>query len=353
MAADTVSGLRVLRGIGGEQHFLRRFRARSQEVRHSAVRTARVRSLLDALQVALPGLFVVVVTFLGAKLAFDGQIDVGDLIAFYGLTAFLVLPLQTVTEMADKYTRGRVSARRVIALLSLPSRRDPEGSTTVAGDLTDETARLRVVDGSLCAIVCADPDIAGELGGRLGGMSAEGSVGVRLAGIALDDLDAEVLHSLIVVQDKDPSVLSGTLAELLEVPASGNVTREAAMHAASAEDILEGIDWSEQLPERGRSLSGGQRQRLSLARSFVADPPVLILDEPTSAVDAHTEARIASRVREIRHGRTTIVFTTSPLVLEHMDVVHFAPQGVVTASGSHADLLRDDGDYRYVVTREE
>ena len=353
MAADTVSGLRVLRGIGGEQHFIQRFRQRSQSVRASAVRTARIRALLDALQVALPGLFVVIVTFLGARLALDGQLNVGELVAFYGLTAFLVMPLQTVTEMADKFTRGRVSARRVVNLLSLPARRTHVGVTARPGDLADEVSGLTIAEGSLCAVVCSDPNIAGDLADRLGGMAAQGSRGVSIAGTPVDDLSAESMHEVVVVQDKDPTILSGTLEALVDVPRMGSVERDAAMHAASAEDILEGIDWDEELPERGRSLSGGQRQRLALVRSLIADPPILILDEPTSAVDAHTEARIANRLREARHGKTTIVFTTSPLVLDQMDEVYFAPDGVVRARASHAELVRTNSDYRYVVTRED
>jgi ABC-type multidrug transport system fused ATPase/permease subunit len=105
------------------------------------------------------------------------------------------------------------------------------------------------------------------------------------------------------------------------------------------------------LPERGRSLSGGQRQRLALARSLVADPDVLILDEPTSAVDAHTEARIGQRLREARAGRTTVVFTTSPLLLDHVDTVVFLAAGQVRATGHHRQLLRDNAEYRSTVTR--
>jgi ABC-type multidrug transport system fused ATPase/permease subunit len=105
------------------------------------------------------------------------------------------------------------------------------------------------------------------------------------------------------------------------------------------------------LPERGRSLSGGQRQRLALARSLVADPDVLILDEPTSAVDAHTEARIGQRLREARGSRTTLVFTTSPLLLDHVDTVVFLTDGQVRATGTHRQLLHDNPDYRNTVTR--
>ena len=100
-----------------------------------------------------------------------------------------------------------------------------------------------------------------------------------------------------------------------------------------------------ELPEKGRSLSGGQRQRVALARALLVDPEILVLVEPTSAVDAHTEARIAVRLADARRGRTTVVVTASPLVLDHVDEVAFVQDGVVVARGRHEDLL-DDAAYR-------
>ena len=134
------------------------------------------------------------------------------------------------------------------------------------------------------------------------------------------------------------------------------------MAAASAYDVLDALvdsspDVSDPLrariTERGRSLSGGQRQRLALTRSLVADPPVLVLDEPTSAVDSHTEARIADGLRGIRPGMTTVVLTSSPLMLDRSDAVALVIDGVVVAAGTHRALLRDEPLYRAVVTREE
>ncbi|MDQ3095088.1 MAG: ATP-binding cassette domain-containing protein, partial [Actinomycetota bacterium] len=104
--------------------------------------------------------------------------------------------------------------------------------------------------------------------------------------------------------------------------------------------------------ERGRSLSGGQRQRIVLARALAAEPEILVLVEPTSAVDAHTEARIASRLRKHRAGRTTVVTTASPLMLDQADEVVLIQAGRVTAVGSHKDLLADPR-YRRVVVRGE
>lgn len=113
-----------------------------------------------------------------------------------------------------------------------------------------------------------------------------------------------------------------------------------------------GDPMSSRITERGRSLSGGQRQRLALARSLVTDPEVLVLDEPTSAVDSHTEARIAQGVKELRAGRTTIVFASSPLLLDSADRVVFVHEGAVAAVGGHRELVRTDARYRAVVTRE-
>ena len=105
------------------------------------------------------------------------------------------------------------------------------------------------------------------------------------------------------------------------------------------------------LDERGRGLSGGQRQRLVLARALLADPEVLVLVEPTSAVDAHTEARIAERLAQHRRGHTTIVATVSPLLLHHADDVVLLVEGRATVRGSHAQLLTSSADYRAVVAR--
>jgi ABC-type transport system involved in cytochrome bd biosynthesis fused ATPase/permease subunit len=106
------------------------------------------------------------------------------------------------------------------------------------------------------------------------------------------------------------------------------------------------------ITERGRSLSGGQRQRLALARSLITDPEALVLDEPTSAVDSHTEARIAEGVRALRAGRTTVVFTSSPLLLDRADRIVFLHDGEVAAVGAHRELLHTEPQYRAVVTRE-
>jgi ABC-type multidrug transport system fused ATPase/permease subunit len=115
--------------------------------------------------------------------------------------------------------------------------------------------------------------------------------------------------------------------------------------------LPEGLD--AYVDERGRSFSGGQRQRLVLARALLSDAELLVLVEPTSAVDAHTEARIARRLREARAGKTTVIITASPLMLDQTDHVFYVEDGKVVAEGTHRELLRTSPEYKWTVTRGE
>ncbi|MFD7153470.1 ABC transporter transmembrane domain-containing protein [Kribbella sp. NPDC059898] len=368
LAADTVAGLRVLRGIGGEQLFLERYRAASQEYRTSAVRSARMWSLIAALQVLFFGLFLVVVVWMGVRLVLSGHISVGELVTTYGFITFMLVPLHTFEETASAFIFSKVSARRAARVLSL-QRTDETKATAEAqlpaGDLLDPVTGLHVPAGSFTAVVSGDPDAGGLLADRLGGHSptATDEASVQLDGVALDDLPLDSARTVVLVQDKDPVLLSGTVRDLFDVPASGAVSAETALDAAQCEDILDVLRQSlpagesdamnAVLTERGRSLSGGQRQRVALARSLYVDPQVLVLDEPTSAVDAHTEARIADGLQLLRRGRTTVVFTSSPLMLDRAERVVFVPDGQVAAVGTHHELLHSNPRYRAVVTREE
>ncbi len=352
LGADTVAGLRVLRGIGGEAAFVERYRRESQAVRAAGVQVARTQSLLDAAQVLVPGTFVVLVTWLSARFAVSGRISVGDLVAFYGYAAFLVTPLRTITEAADKATRAFVAARRMISLLSVepviadPAR--PHPMPPPGAVLQDVASGLVVRPGRLLAVVSADPAQASALADRLGRYT---DAEVRLGPTLLADLSVAEVRRRVLVVDQSPTLFSGSLrAEL-----SGdrrNADLAGAVHAACALDVLEalpdGLDTP--LEERGRQLSGGQRQRLVLARALAADPEVLVLDEATSAVDAHTEARIAERLHAARAGRTTVLLTTSPLLLDRADEVALLVDGRVAAVGTHRELL-DDPAYRAVVLR--
>ncbi len=355
-ASDIVSGLRVLRGIGGEQVFHDRYRRESQTTRRAGVDVARLQSVLDALQVFLPGVFVVLVVWLGARSAVAGAITAGELVAFYGYSAFLMIPLRTATEYANKLIRGRVAATRVCRLLVLtPDHTDPETvapSPPIGSDLVDLRSGLHVRAGLLTAVVADQPDESAALADRLGMCAPVVDDDVRLGGVPLPALARAEVRERIVVSDTGATFFSGRLGDRLDVRGRGGL--EQALDTASADDIFDAIDdgLDTIVAERGRTFSGGQRQRLILARALTSDPEILVLVEPTSAVDAHTEARIASRLRAHRAGRTTVVTSSSPLVLDAVDEVAFLRGGRVVAVGTHADLLDRDPAYRALVTRE-
>lgn len=380
LASDTVAGLRVLRGIGGEELFLDRYRKASQEVRHAAVRSARMWSLIAAIQVLLPGLLLIAVVWYGVHLARQGRVEIGELVAVYSSVMILTYPLRHFEEIAMAYSFSRPSATRAAGVLSLERAVSAEGApageaaagggaVTVggrlgglpSGDLYDPATGLLAPSGRLTAVVCGDPDAAGLLAERLGGHPSEEGTSVLLDGVPLDGLPLDSARTAVLVQDKDPVLLSGTLRELLDVPASGDVGAVEALAAAQCADVLAALvqgsldaedPMDARITERGRSLSGGQRQRLALARSLFTDPEVLVLDEPTSAVDSHTEARIADGVRDLRAGRTTVVFTSSPLLLDRADRVVLVHEGEVAAVGVHRELVHKEPRYRAVVTRE-
>jgi ABC-type multidrug transport system fused ATPase/permease subunit len=356
LGSDIVAGLRVLRGIGGEDSFSRRYRTESQRVRWAGVKVARIQSVLDAAQVFLPGIFIVIVVGLGAHFALRGELSAGTLVAFYGYATFLVMPLRTATETADKLMRGLVAARRVNRVLALTSEVvDPANPVRLPdrGDLVDPVSGIRAHDGLLTAIVSAEPDRAAGLADRLG--RYDDASEVRYGGVTLASATRADVRATILVSDTGAQLFTGTLRQELD-PDQRRTDEEllTAMRTASAEDVLvaltDGLD--SEVEEKGRSFSGGQRQRLILVRALLADPSVLVLVEPTSAVDAHTEARIADRLREHRTGRSTVVLTSSPLLLDRVDEVIFVAAGRVVAVGKHRELLETEPQYRRTVTRQ-
>jgi ABC-type multidrug transport system fused ATPase/permease subunit len=358
LGADTAAGLRVLRGIGGEQAFLDRYRGRSQSVRAAGVRIATPQSTLDAAQVLLPGIFIVVVTWISARFVLSGTIDAGDLVAFYGYAAFLVIPLRTAAEAVDKVTRSLVGARRMLGVLEVErvvSEPDEPAPEPPAGALlADLQSGVEVPSGLTTCIVSAAPEESAAVAARLGRLSADR--GVRLGDRPLEELSLAAVRRRIVVSEQDPVLFSGDLRRQLDPWArADDETILEALEVANAHDVLdalpEGLD--AEVDERARSFSGGQRQRLALARALLADAETLVLVEPTSAVDAHTEARIARSLRTARTGRTTVIATTSPLVLDQADRVVLVEDGLVSAVGTHRELLRASPDYRETVTRGE
>lgn len=405
ITTDTVAGLRILRGIGGEDVFVRRYRDASQELRRRGVEVASSQATLMTLQVLLPGLFAAIVVWVAARMAVAGSLTPGGLITFYGYTAYLSWPLWVFTSSVQDYTRAVVGARRLSRLLevapaagSLVERLslDPAAAHPVSGDLVDTGSGLRLKEGRMTALVCPDPQVSADLATRLGRFTDAGPT-VTLASRPLTTMPLEQVRASVVVSGATAQLFTGTLREALDVrggpdpqpagledlvraeaerttgadvdqrvrpqerEAPGDDRLIEAIGIADAGDVLTSLSegLAGMITEKGRSLSGGQRQRVALARALLTEAPTLVLIEPTSALDSHTEARVAAQVHRARAGRTTVVVTASPLVLEACDeVVFLDSDGAELLRSTHRELMamaRDGheqaADYRAVVSR--
>jgi putative ABC transport system ATP-binding protein len=174
---------------------------------------------------------------------------------------------------------------------------------------------------------------------------------VELDGVALAEYAPADARKAVLVAAHDAELFSGTVRDNVRAGTPADRDLEPAMAAAQADQVADALPlgWDTTVSEQGRSLSGGQRQRVALARALAVDAPVLVLHDPTTAVDTVTEARIAAGLPALRRGRTTIVLTTSPALLAVADRVVVLDGGRISTEGTHDHLLRTDPRYRATV----
>ncbi|MGW6144953.1 ABC transporter transmembrane domain-containing protein [Streptomyces sp. NPDC055140] len=352
---DIVGGLRVLNGIGGKEVYAEAYRRGSRTLQAEGYRVGAVTSWIQALGVGLPTLFLGAVTWLAARMAAQGAISVGELVAVYGYAAVLVVPVSFFIEGGYDLSRGLVAARRVIGFLALePDSVDGDAASDGPGSpstLRDPESGVEVAPGGLTALVSARPSESAAVVDRLGRFVDSAAT---WGAIRLDEIDLTQIRRRILVADNEADLFAGSLREVI----CGKWERDEetigrGVHSAMAQDIVRSLPHGLDSPveQQGRNLSGGQRQRIRLVRALLADPEVLLAVEPTSAVDAHTEAAISTRLRAARSGRTTVVTSTSPLLLGQADTVYYLVDGAVAAVGSHRELLDRQPGYRLLVSR--
>ena len=318
-AADLMSGYRVIRGIGAGQEAARRYRRASRAALTSTLRARRTEGVFGGTMELVTGLFLTAVAVTAGLSALGGVLGLGELITVVGLTQFLIEPLQNVARDAGSiWASATASASRLLDLL----REDGTGPAQVsAGGARAEAS----------AALARPADAAGTVALHGVGVLAPGEI-VALAadGSAADDYLARLRGARIpaLVVPHAAHLFAGTVLENVALPGVDPARARSALSAAGCEELAELLPegWHSTVGESGSALSGGQRQRVALARALAQDAPLLVLQDPTTAVDAVTEAMIAHRLRAMRGERRTLVISRSPALLDIADrVVHLDP----------------------------
>ena len=356
LATDLVSGLRTLRGIGAQHNAAARYRRSSEATLRATLRAASTNGLQDGVTTALSGLLLAAVAGVSGWFALNGRITIGELITVVGLAQFVAEPVGTLGYASQVLATSRASAPRLASVLSAPPLTTTGTSTTIDstqpllavegvshGTLSSLTLVLR--PGESVGVLCYDPRDADALLTVIAGRAPEHTGAVLVGGTRLEELDVDAVRRTVLLERHETDLFEGTLRSNLLVDAG----LERVMTAAGAADLIEELD--RPLADRGQTLSGGQRQRLGLARALLAEPPLLVLHDPSTAVDAVTEELLAEGLAEERAGRTTLVLTSSPALLGKMDRVVVVADGSVVAEGIHSELAASDPAYQEAVLR--
>jgi putative ABC transport system ATP-binding protein len=366
VAADLVAGVRVLKGIGAEPAAVRRYTATSRDALAATLRATGAQAWYSGAVLAVNGLFLALVALVGGRLAAEGDITIGGLVSAVGLAQFLLGPLEIFGWVNGRFAQARASAARIAEVRSAA----PAVSGGTAAPVADGPGNLRirglrtpglaagldldVTAGETVGLVVPDPAAAAALLQVLGREQDPQAGSVELDGVDLAQVPPAAARAEVIVAAHDARLFAGTVLENVlagrSADAGVDASVDGAMRAAQADQVADALPAGRdtEIAEQGSSLSGGQRQRVALARALATQARVLVLHDPTTAVDAVTEARIAAGLREARVGRTTLVLTTSPALLAAADRV-VVLDGTRRAEGSHAELLHTDAAYRELV----
>ncbi|GGS07662.1 ABC transporter [Streptomyces aureoverticillatus] len=361
--ADLITGLRPLHGFGGNHAAFGSYRKVSAEARRQSVTVAKVNGVYAGTALALNAVLAAAVTLTAGWLAFGGQITIGELVMAVGLAQFIMEPLKLFSEMPKYVMVARASAERMALMLTAPPVTTPGTARPAAGGDLDidgvsygtlRKLNFKVPAGEFVAITAYQPRAAADLASILAATVPPRAYDgvVRVSGQEIGDLSMEAVREHMLVNPYDGEIFAGSLRTNID-PSGTSATVAEAVEASMLTDVValhrEGLDYA--VRDRGANLSGGQRQRLSLARALAADTDVLVLHDPTTAVDAVTEQLIARNVAKLRRGRTTLVITSSPALLDAADRVLVLDEGAVVAEDTHRNLLAGDEAYCAAVAR--
>jgi ATP-binding cassette subfamily B protein len=378
---ETVSGVRVVKGFGAEDVQARKLETEANDIQQVSMEAARIRSaFLPAIDL-LPSIGLVAVLGLGGHRVMNGDMTIGGLVAFNTYLTLLIWPLRTIGMTVALAQRASTALTRVNEVLSeesqiadpaVPTKLPERSNTQLVGTVDfehvtfayDMTTQPVLRDLSLSIAAGESVAIVGATGSgkstvaRLILRFYDPQQGVvRIDGIDVRDVELQQLRRAVGVVFEDTLLFSDSVSANIGFARPGismDAITRAAQLAGAHEFILElphGYDTL--LGERGYSLSGGQRQRIAIARTIVADPRILVLDDATSAVDPSKEQEIRGALTSVMKDRTTIVIAHRPATIRLADRVVFLGDDGSIVTGHHDEMMRTNSDYRKVLATYE
>jgi ATP-binding cassette, subfamily B, bacterial len=372
---EAIGGVRVVKGFGQEQQEQERLEAASESLFASRLRMVRLTARYNPALSAIPALGMVGVLALGGWLAIRGSITLGTFLAFSSYLALMTGPVRTLTMMVTIGQEARASVIRVFDIIDsrpvITDKPDAIDLPPAAAGLSFEDVRfgyspsepvlrglsLRVEPGETVAVVGASGSGKSTLALLLARFYDPQAGAVRVGGYDVADVTRDSLRAVIGLVLEDSFLFSDTIRANIAYgrPDATEAEVEAAARAAQAHEFIgrlpQGYDTV--VGEQGLTLSGGQRQRVALARALLTDPRLLVLDDATSAIDPRLEAEIHAALREIMHGRTTLIIAHRRSTLNLADRIVVLDGGRVADTGTHTELEQRCPLYRQLIVSGE
>jgi ABC-type multidrug transport system fused ATPase/permease subunit len=371
---ENVSGVRVVKSFAREQRQLTRFRAQVGRVFDQAMVSTRMQAFYNPFIGFLPQLGLAAILFFGGRQVIRGDLTIGQFSAFYAYLLLLLSPMRTLGISLGLAQRATAAGARIFQVLDrvprIESPRDARGLPEGNGRVEFRHVSLEYEGGRRPALHDVSLEVAAGTTVALVGATGSGkttlvqliprlydvtSGAVLVDGADVRDVDVAALRRAIAVVDDNPFLFSATVAENIAYARADASPEEIerAARRAQAHDFIERLPdgYETRVGERGLTLSGGQRQRIAIARAFLADPRILILDDATSSVDASTEQEIKGALRDVMAGRTTLVIAHRLSTISLADEIVVLEDGELLAHGTHDELLEASELYREIVEK--
>jgi ATP-binding cassette subfamily B multidrug efflux pump len=362
------SGIRVLKAYAKEDQWGKAFEKETENYKETSLELVQIQAVFFPTMLILIGLSTVLTVYIGGKQAMAGTITTGNIAEFIIYINMLTWPVAAIGWITSIIQRAAASQTRINEFLNTEPEivNNSHEYLKVNGGITFKDVEFVYPDSGIKALDGVSFDVKpGEslaILGRTGsGKSTIASLITRtydisggsllLDGKPIDNLNLDAIRSSIGYVPQDVFLFSDSISNNISFGIDSDENLEKRVHTAAKQaDIFDSIidfpfGFDTKVGERGITLSGGQKQRISIARAIIRDPQILIFDDCLSAVDTETEEKILAHLKDLMHGKTTVIISHRVSSVKHADQIIVLDKGAIIERGTHEDLLKLDAAY--------